>query len=208
MNPTVDLVLSCRPLERIASEVAVVGFFADERPLREGAARADWRLCGGLSRRIEAGDLSGKSGEALLVGCGRALASPRLMLLGLGGRRGFDRARVRDEVRMAVDRCLALGCTRIALAPLGIASDDLPRHAAELIGGFHEAARTADRPISLSMPVPTSEIPGVTRAFDQARKALGAAGFQLRADEVERGDGGSGGSVAGSDPGPGRIVFP
>ena len=189
MNPTIELLLTPRPLERIASEVAVVGFFADERPLREGAARADWRLCGGLSRRIEEGDLSGKSGEALLIGCGPALASPRLMLLGLGERRSFDRARVRDEVRLAVGRCLSLGCRQIALAPLGIASDDIPRHAAELIAGIHDASKAPAQPISLFIPVPTSEIPGVLRAFDQARKALGGIAFRIRADGTERVDG-------------------
>ena len=61
----VEIVLTARPLERVDSEIAVAGFFTDERPLRGGAARADWRLCGGLSRRIENGDLSGKSGEAV-----------------------------------------------------------------------------------------------------------------------------------------------
>ncbi len=189
MNPTIDLVLTSRSLERIASEVAVVGFFADERPLRGGAARADWRLCGGLSRRIEEGELSGKSGEALLIGCGRALASPRLMLLGLGDRQAFDRARVRDEVRLAVDRCLTLGCTQIALAPLGIASDDIPRHAAELIGGVHEAGQVPERPVSLYFPVPASEIPGALRAFDQARQALRETAVAVRADEMGRIDG-------------------
>ena len=119
MNEAIDLALTARPLERTAGEVAVVGFFTDERPLRGGAARADWRLCGGLSRRIESGDLSGKSGEALLIACGRALFSPRLLLLGLGDRQAFDQLRVSDETASAMDRCLKLGLTRVVLAPLG-----------------------------------------------------------------------------------------
>ena len=78
MTAEVELVLTARPLERVACDIAVAGFFTDERPLRGGAARADWRLCGGLSRRIESGDLSGKSGEAMLIGSGF-----NLMVLGL-----------------------------------------------------------------------------------------------------------------------------
>ena len=61
-TPEIDVVLTTLTLERVESDVAVAGFFTDERPLRGGAARADWRLCGGLSRRIESGDLSGRSG--------------------------------------------------------------------------------------------------------------------------------------------------
>ena len=185
MTATIELILTPHPLERIAGEVAVVGFFTDERPLRGGAARADWRLCGGLSRRIECGDLSGKSGEALLIGCGRALSSPRLMLLGLGDRQSFDRTRVRDEVREAVDRCLKLGCTRVAFAPLGFAADDIPRHAGAIVEGIRDACQEADRSLSLSLWVPAAEIPGVERAFGQARKAADA--LELSVQTLEDG---------------------
>jgi hypothetical protein len=123
----VEIVLTARPLERVDSEIAVTGFFTDERPLRGGAARADWRLCGGLSRRIENGDLSGNSGEAMLIACGRALRAPRLMLLGLGDRQTYDQLRVSDEIRSALDRCRKLRLQEVVLTPLGIASDDVPR---------------------------------------------------------------------------------
>ena len=86
MSAEILIELTPQPLERVESEIAVAGFFSDERPLRGGAARVDWRLCGGLSRRIVDGDLAGASGEALLIGCGRALRSPRLLLVGLGDR--------------------------------------------------------------------------------------------------------------------------
>ena len=117
----VDVVLTALPLERVVSDVAVAGFFTDERPLRGGAARADWRLCGGLSRRIESGDLSGKSGEAMLIATGRALFAPRLMLLGLGDRGGYDQLRVSDEFRQALERVRKLRVPHVSLAPLGIA---------------------------------------------------------------------------------------
>ena len=139
MTAAIEVLLTSKPIERVESEIAVAGFFVEDRPLRSGAARADWRLCGGLSRRIESGDLSGKSGEALLIGCGRALRSPRLMLLGLGDRHAFDQVRATDEMRVALDRCRRLRFSRIAMSPLGIASDDLPRHAAALIEGIREA---------------------------------------------------------------------
>lgn len=183
MTGSIELILTARPLERVASEIAVAGFFTDERPLRGGAARADWRLCGGLSRRIESGDLSGKSGEAMLIGCGRALRAPRLMLLGLGDRQSYDQLRVSGETHHALDRCRKLRLQRVALTPLGIAPDDVPRHAAALIAGMLDAWRDAPLPMTLEVCVPKAEVAGAFRAFESARDAAGAASLSVSTDD-------------------------
>lgn len=185
MRNAIEIMLSSSPIERIDGDVAVAGFFTDERPLRGGAARADWRLCGGLSARIETGDLSGKSGEAMLIGCGRALRAPRLLVLGLGDRLAFDQLRVTDETREAFGRCRQLGCGRVVLAPLGIASDDLPRHAAALMTGIRAGWEGAARPLELQICVPRGEIVGVARALDSAAKALSAEEVIVMAHQDE-----------------------
>lgn len=163
--------LTPRPLERVESEVAVAGFFRDERPLRGGAGRLDWRLCGDLSRRIQAGDLSGQRGEALLIGCGRALRSPRLLLLGLGDRSGFGGSRVSEAIHAAALRCRALRCRRVGLSPLGLAPDDLPRHAPALVSGLRgferDEARDPD-PLWLRLCVSSREIASVAQALIEA----------------------------------------
>lgn len=187
MTAAIEVLLTSKPIERVESEIAVAGFFVEDRPLRSGAARADWRLCGGLSRRIESGDLSGKSGEALLIGCGRALRSPRLMLLGLGDRHAFDQVRATDEMRVALDRCRRLRFSRIAMSPLGIASDDLPRHAAALIEGIREAWCDAEQSLRLRFCVPRSEIAAVLKAFEMASRAASLDGFSVALAEADRG---------------------
>lgn len=180
---TIDLVLTALPLERVESDVAVAGFFTDERPLRGGAARADWRLCGGLSRRIESGDLSGKSGEAMLIACGRALFAPRLMLLGLGERGRYDRLRVSDETRQALERCRKLRVPHVALAPLGVAPDDVPRHASAVVSGIVGAWSKVPDPMTLTLCVPRAEVAGVYRAFESACDAAGETGIRLVTDD-------------------------
>ena len=186
MRAPIDLALTSQPLERTSGDIAVVGFFTDERPLRGGAARADWRLCGGLSHRIESGDLSGKSGEALLIGCGRALSAPRLMLLGLGDRDGFDQLRVSDEFQQAIDRCLKLDCVRVALSPLGIATDDIPRHAGALVSGLQAAGAAALRPMTVHFCVPSREMIAVERALEEACHAANASQITIRVSDVAR----------------------
>jgi hypothetical protein len=183
MTASVELVLTARPLERVACDIAVAGFFTDERPLRGGAARADWRLCGGLSRRIESGDLSGKSGEAMLIGSGRALLAPRFLLLGLGDRHAFDQLRVSDETRSALSRCRQLRLSRVGLSPLGIASDDVPRHASALVSGILEACHGVEESLAVEICLPKSEVAGVYRALEAARDAAKAGHVSLRTDD-------------------------
>jgi len=175
--------LTARPMERVDADIAVAGFFADDRPLRGGAARADWRLCGGLSRRIESGDLSGKSGEAMLIASGRALRAPRLMLLGLGTRQDYDTLRVTDEIRSALERCRQLRLDHVVLSPLGIAADDVPRHAAAIVAGLTDAWPAADTARCLELCVPRAEVAVVHRAFETACEAAGASGIALLADD-------------------------
>lgn len=193
MSGSIVVELTPEPLERVESEIVVAGFFSDERPLRGGAGRADWRLCGGLSRRILAGDLSGLQGEALLMGCGRALRAPRLLLLGLGERGSFDGGRVGDEIHAAVQRCLRLGCRRIGLSPLGVAPDDVPRHAPALAAGLgrlvrepggEQAEATGVQPIQVRLCIRARELPGVGRALREAGRSADD-GLEIRIPSSE-----------------------
>ena len=196
-EPTASIVLTDRPLERVASQIAVAGFFVDERPLRGGAGRADWRLCGGLSRRIVSGDLSGKTGEAMLIACGRALAAQRLLLVGLGDRHSYDRMRAGDEMRAALERCLRLRLRHVGLAPLGIASDDVPRHASVLVRGILDGIGSvvagpsgeALIPARVELCVPRSERSGVKRALEAACEKLAPGSITVLVDGEDAGAG-------------------
>ena len=81
-----------RSLDELQTEVIVVPFFSDERPLRGAAGLIDWRLCGALSRKLMAGYLAGSFGEkALLTNPGK-LKSEAILLVGLGDSSAFDRS--------------------------------------------------------------------------------------------------------------------
>jgi hypothetical protein len=98
MSATVTVEVDAGLVERTRADVAVVFFFESDRPLRGGAGRADWRLCGQISRLILSGKLAGAAGEAVLMPTGGGLAAPLLVGLGLGRRNRFD-----------ADACEALG---------------------------------------------------------------------------------------------------
>ncbi len=110
------------PLERAEADLLLAGFFSSDRPLRGGAGRADWRLCGKISELVQEGRLSGAEGEALLllVPAGSVFACPRLLVVGCGDAEGFDRAALRRVAASALGRAAALAVSSVAVAlPLG-----------------------------------------------------------------------------------------
>ncbi|MEO7916349.1 MAG: M17 family peptidase N-terminal domain-containing protein, partial [Dokdonella sp.] len=77
--------------ETNASHAIVVGVYEDSL-LSPSAARLDERSGGVLKRLIESGDASGKLGNsALLLGL-NDIASPRIVVIGLGEQKKFDSA--------------------------------------------------------------------------------------------------------------------
>lgn len=73
-------------------DLAVLTIFEDERPLQGLAGLVDWRTGGSLSALLRAGFCTGALGEAVLLPGRRTLPMERLVLLGLGPARVFDRS--------------------------------------------------------------------------------------------------------------------
>lgn len=73
-------------------DLAVLPFFEDERPLQGLAGLLDWRTGGSLSGLLRGGFCTGAAGEAVLLPGRPTMPMERLVLLGLGPSRGFDRA--------------------------------------------------------------------------------------------------------------------
>lgn len=182
MTATIRIELEARPLERITCDVAVAGFFSEDRPLRGGAARMDWRLCGLLSSLLIEERITGSAGEAVLVPGTGALRAPRAMIVGLGSRASFPLTAAQDAMRDAAKRCFALGVRRVAMAPLGVSSDDLPRHAVAIVGGVVEAARSFDRPLDLILAVPGNQHDAARVALDRAIRAVAPEPISLHAE--------------------------
>lgn len=144
-----SLGLAPGPIDRADVDIAVVTFFVDERPLRGMAGRADWRLCGSVSRLIQRHKLRGEWGEAVLIPSTGGLRSRWVLVLGLGDRGEVDEPRRREIARTAVERALALGVGGSVALPLPPAGESDPGVdlrldlVAEAMGEVESASREA-----------------------------------------------------------------
>ena len=177
MSASLAVVIDAGQLERAATDVAVATFFDNDRPLRGEAGRADWRLCGLLSRLVADSHLRGQAGEGALVHTGGRMRAPRLLLLGLGAPSAFTALEVKAVVRDAVHRALDLGARSVALPLPGYWLELLPvtPTAAAVLRGAATAVGEADASLRLRLVVP----PG------SASKAL--AGLDAMAQQLSDG---------------------
>jgi hypothetical protein len=171
MSGVLDLELGAEALERSKVDLAVAGFFSDEFPLRGGAGRVDWRLCGLVSDQILDGRIQGGRDEALLVPSAGQLRANRVMVVGLGSRSEYRLKQIGASVQQAVLRALALASPSLAMSPLGLAGDEFPRCAEAIVAGA--AAGFGDSPASirLRLVVPRAEINLAAQAIEAAMGA-------------------------------------
>ena len=179
MSALVDLEIAGELLERSRVDLVVTGFFRDELPLRGGVGRADWRMCGLISDQILAGRLKGDFGEALLVPSSGRLRARRVMVLGLGERGRYRLPEVRDAIRDAVERGLALDVRSIGMSPLGLGGEDFSRCAEAIAGGIADGFGRCERSLRIRFVLPESEVAIAGRSLAEAIRSLQATNLSF-----------------------------
>jgi hypothetical protein len=188
VSATLRIELETEPFERARAEVAVAGFFETDRPLRGAASRADWRLCGMLSRLVAGGWLSGAADEALLVPTGTRLRAPRLLVVGLGRPSPFGAAEVSRAAASMLGHALDLGLESVALAIPGewIGAVPIRPGAEACTRGAIEALAERDRDACLRLLVPEAACGRALRGLEAARSRARATGIELELPDLER----------------------
>jgi hypothetical protein len=165
MSTTLAVEIETASLEQVIVDILVTPFFSCDRPLRGPAARADWRLCGLLSERLQGEDLTGKRGEAALIPTGGRMRSPLVLAMGLGPRADFGEEAFRELAWSATSRLLDL---RSGIAGIALLGDVAPRlDASRAASVVLEAAAgvLSERPSALRLRlVVTPEEAGRTRS--------------------------------------------
>jgi hypothetical protein len=178
VSGSLHLRVDTSPFERVPGDLAVVGFFSDERPLRGAAGRADWRLCGQVSELLASGRMRGKKGEAALVPAFGRLAVESVLLLGLGRRSSFRTARAQETSAAALRRAIGLGARSIALAPpSGV--EGFPALADAFVRGAVQAVEEAAADIRVNLALSGAEAASALRALQRVLEAEPGFGVRL-----------------------------
>ncbi len=109
-----------------AADSAACGVALDDRPLRGPAGRADWRMCGRISRHLLEGRFDGRRGENLLMGTSGRLVFPRLFLFGLGRLGDLDESGARRAASSAATVLLRAGAESVLVPLWDLTRDRVP----------------------------------------------------------------------------------
>ena len=111
------------PLASITADAVVVGVYADDKKLREPAARVDQTLGGALREVLEAEKFQGKVGHVTHLHVNGTRPARRIVVVGLGRRAETSAEAVRRAASAGLRRARDLGARSVAIEVLG---DRLP----------------------------------------------------------------------------------
>lgn len=159
MRGVLQVELCREPLSRVAADVALVGVFRNQRPLRGGAGLVDWRLCGFLSSLIRAEQLTGEPDRWILVPSAGRLGVPRVLVGGLGEPAALGSADLRRFAAAAAQQIASLAA-RAAVLDLASTGQSLSQEsaAASIVAGFGETLAARPAELVLHCTVPESEL--------------------------------------------------
>ena len=115
--------LSGGPLATITADAIVVGVYADDKKLREPAARVNEAAGGAIADVLAVEKFLGKAGHVTHVHTNGRLAAPRVVVVGLGKRADATAETVRRAAAAGLRRARDLGARSVAIEVLG---DRLP----------------------------------------------------------------------------------
>jgi hypothetical protein len=187
MSGRLSMELSSEPVDRVAAEVAVGFCFEDDRPLRGPAGRADWRLCGDLSRFV-AGSGDGPLARALLLPTGGRLRAGRFLLLGLGASEDFGPDACARAVQDATRRLLDLRVRSVAMGPPGDWIDRIPVGigAQACVRGAVAALEGTGGTLEVRLVTPPDRAARVLRGLEAAAADMGDRGVSVTLPRPER----------------------
>jgi leucyl aminopeptidase len=128
--------------ETLKSDAVVVGVHADGE-LSATAKALDTAAGGAIRAAVKSGDMMGKRGSTLLLRGLAGIASPRVLLVGLGGKDDFNEKAFAEAVRTGIK---ALSARNIALAAADwkVKGRDLEWQARSLVIAARETAFRTD----------------------------------------------------------------
>ena len=107
---------------RIRTEILVLGFFQDVRPVRGLAGEVDWIHNGIFSHLMKLQKLKGQCGEAMLLASEAKLLTPKVLLVGLGQSPSYNDSVLLQVLLDIRSRLAALKVKRFAMETMGVES--------------------------------------------------------------------------------------
>lgn len=125
-------------IDRIETEVVILPFFSDEKPLKGAAGLMDWRMRGQISRLISEGRISGDKGESTLILPEYRISAKKILMAGLGDSSRFNESELKEAGSRIIEQMahIKVNDFTVALPPKNLTSLESTDATGALIRGI------------------------------------------------------------------------
>lgn len=140
-----NLSVSTEAADKLETDVVVLLFFSDERPLKGASGLIDWRLNGGISRLIETRRITGDKGETTLIAPQGRIRGEKIMLIGLGSSSQIKPLDIERTAIMILEKLIKIGARKVTIAapPKRFSTMDSEKAIASLVKGMMYSGNAA-----------------------------------------------------------------
>lgn len=169
---------------RIRTEILVLGFFQDVRPVRGLAGEVDWVHNGIFSHLMKQQKLKGQCGEAMLLASEAKLLTPKVLLIGLGPSPSYNDSILRRVLLDVRARLAALKVKRFAMETMGVESRLMGwKHFFDVfLATFKNSAAAEDLDVTL-LASGEEEARAMTEQIRSASSQAGVSSFPTHAPD-------------------------
>ena len=101
--------------EIVGAEALIAPWFSDDRPLRGGAGRIDWRMCEFFSKLVDRSSVTDDPGSLFLLRTDERVRATSVLLVAIGKRTDVNPRVVEERLIHAFSSALTLGSRQIAI---------------------------------------------------------------------------------------------
>jgi len=164
-------------IDRIETEVVILPFFSDERPLKGAAGLIDWRMRGRISRLINEGKISGDKGESTLLLPEYRISAKKILMTGLGDSSRMNERELKEAGSKIIEQMVHINVKNftIALPPKKLTSLESTDATGALIRGIAallERKKIKDHDIYTTVVLEKSDLDKTKNYMKKLRKEV------------------------------------
>lgn len=108
--------VSARNADKLETDVVVLLFFSDEKPLKGASGLVDWRMNGSISKLLASGLVSGDKGETTLVVPQGRIKGSKIMMVGLGDSSRFKARELNNIATVILEKLVHIDAKKLIIA--------------------------------------------------------------------------------------------
>ena len=161
--------VSSKDVDKCETDVVVLLFFSDEKPLKGASGLVDWRMNGSLSELVKSEHLLGEKGESTLIAPQGRIKGKMIIMVGLGKSSHRKKKEIENAAASFMVNLLSLNAKTVAIAipPERFTYLKADQVATTLITGMNSSGKKSDH-LTVTLLTEQEDLEAVNQILEKA----------------------------------------